>query len=120
MSYVRKIISMVIIFNCIFSSICHSDCTKPVQPIKQGETAVCDGFLFSPSEEESAYKATQIVDLQKEENEILEKRLTLYMQESDALAKERAQKDNIEGLYRFAYFTLGVIVTGLVVRNVPR
>lgn len=94
-----------------------SECSEPVVPIKQGDQAPCTGFLFSPDEEEIAYKATQIQGLQKEEISILQERLNNYKTEADALSKQVAQHDNTEGLYRAIYFGMGVLVTGLIVRN---
>lgn len=117
-----KVINGIIICSYIlYSNLCYStECLDRVQPITEGQVAQCKGFLFSPSAEEDAYKATQISTLQKEENEILNRRLELYMKESDVLAKEVSQRNNTEGLYRVCYFALGVLVTGYIASNVKR
>lgn len=109
-----------------------AECPNPVQPIKNGEQANCDGFLFSDQAEKdaSAYKNNAEYyeelsnawavksKLQTDENQILEQRLKLYMDATSNLSKEVASRDNSESLYRFVYFGLGVLVTGLIVRNV--
>lgn len=95
-----------------------SDCASNVQPIKEGQAAQCTGYLFSPQAESEAYKATQISKLQAEENKILQTRLEMYMHQSDVLAKEVGKRDNTDGLYKFLYFGLGVVVTGVIAANV--
>lgn len=101
----------------LFSGNVYSECPNRVQPIQQGQAANCSGYLFSPDAESEAYKATQLADLYKTDNEILEKRLKLYMDETQALSKELSSRDNNESIYRFIYFGAGILVTGLIVRN---
>jgi hypothetical protein len=112
--------SFVIMFTLYFglSSSTFAECTKPVQPIEKGQAAPCSGFIFTEEAESKAFKATQLVDLYKEENEILERRLDLYIQQSDKLANEVATKRNNEDLYRGLYFALGVLATGIIAANV--
>lgn len=93
-------------------------CAQNVQAIKEGQVANCEGYLFSPAAESEAYKATQLVDLYKDQNQILEERLKLYINESTQLAKEKARKDTTEDLIRIGYFLGGILTTALVVRNV--
>ncbi len=93
------------------------DCNSSVRPINKGEPAQCTGYLFSPSAESAAYKATRISELQKEENEILQKRLDLYIKQSEVLAKEIAKRDSTEDLKRLGMFVLGVVVTGYIASN---
>lgn len=118
----NALIYSLVIICCSFGTNWASatECSVKVQPIKEGQTAQCTGYLFSPEAESEAYKATQISKLQKEENEILNKRLDLYIKQSDVLAKDLSRKDNTENLYRFAYFGLGVVITGMIAANVGR
>ncbi len=109
--------SFVFVLGCFGSQGNAQGCSVPVQPIKKGMEATCDGYLFSPDAESSAYKATRISELQKEENEILQKRLDLYIKQSDVLAKELAKRDNTEDLYRIAYFVGGILITGYLATN---
>lgn len=95
-----------------------SECVEPVQPIEQGAIAPCKGFLFSPSEEEIAYKATQIASLQKEEISILQERLNNYKTEADTLSKQLASKTNNDQIWRAVYFVAGVGITALAVRSI--
>jgi hypothetical protein len=110
------------------------DCPTPVKPIHQGEVVDCDGFRFSPDAEQQAeqarddasyyqkyaYQLKEKAALEQDENDVLQKRLNLYIQESSQLAKEKASKDTTEDIIRIGYFSLGVIVTALIARNVQR
>lgn len=103
-----------------------------VTPIKKGSVAPCDGFFFNKDAEAQAeqyrddanfYKRysdalKQKSDLQANENDVLQKRLNLYIQESSALAKDKVSKDTTEDIIRIGYFSLGVLITTLIVRNV--
>lgn len=115
----------------LFTSPIYADCPKDVQVIKQGQEANCDGFLFSNAAERQAeeYRSDSLfyksysdklqekIKLEATEIDILQQRLNLYIQESNTLSNEVAKRDNNESLYRFGYFVLGVITTGLLVRN---
>lgn len=117
----RGLVSFLLVIGCLFNNPSRAtECSAKVQPIREGQAAQCSGYLFSPEAESEAYKATQISKLQKEENEILNKRLDLYIKQSDVLAKQLSRKDNTENLYRFAYFGLGVVITGMIAANVNR
>ncbi len=116
------------------STTVHADCSVNVQPIKKGDVATCDGFLFSDSAEKSAaqsrddatyYKSLsdklqQKSDLQDQQSKILDQRIKLYADESNQLAQELSGKSNTEGIYRLLYFGLGVLVTGAIAVNVRR
>lgn len=120
-----NVIKLVTVFCCSFilvvsNGVYATNCPKPVQPISEGQTANCSGYLFSPEAESKAYKAVELSDLYKKENEILEKRLELYVRQSDVLAKQVARTENTESLYRLGYFALGVIITGVIASNVNR
>lgn len=117
---IRNAIAYICIGFLLAPDTIFADCPQNVQVIKQGQTANCDGFLFSPSAESDSYKAKQLADLEKTENDILNERLQLYMKQSDALAKDVGQRDNSESLYRFGYFLLGAIITGYIAVNVRK
>lgn len=131
MEQASKIILSVVF---AFSGATYADCPNNVQPIKKGEVAVCDGFLFSDGAEKTASQARDDADyykklsdklqeksdLEDKQSQILNDRLKLYIDESKALSKTVAQKDNTESLYRFVYFALGVVITGVIAVNVRR
>jgi hypothetical protein len=110
----------------------YADCSQPVQVIKEGEAAQCSGFLFSPDAEKEAATArdnaeyyTKLADayqarakVSQDENQILEQRLKLYMDSTANLSKEVSSRDNNSNLYYLASFSLGVIATALIVKNV--
>lgn len=112
--------------------IVNDGCPKDVQVIKKGDTANCDGFLFSPDTEKQAeidrddaveYKAISTkleekIKLQADENSVLEQRLKLYMDETHTLSQDVVKRDSNETFVRLGYFLLGVVATGLVIRNV--
>lgn len=108
-------------------SVSAQECPKNVQPIKAGEVANCNGFLFSPSAESDAWynkelsqKLQKKTELQEQETKILEERLQLYMKQSDVLAKDAAKRDNLDTLYKLGYFALGALVTGYIAANVSK
>lgn len=139
-SYINLIIKSFV--GCIFfinSVICVADTAPPtldqncpVAPIKQGEKAPCDGFYFNKDAENRAEQARDDADffkklssaqsektnLLEDENNVLQKRLNLYIQESKDLSQAKARAETTETLIRVGYFTLGVLVTALVARNV--
>lgn len=95
-------------------------CPNKVSPIKKGEVAKCDGFIFTNEAEKEAaeyrddykyykslyekYKDRSIK--QSESEQILEKRLKLYMDQSEKLAKYSTDSD----LQKAIYFGLGFLV----------
>lgn len=111
--------------------ITNDPCPKDVQVLQKGATANCDGFLFSHTAESNAeadrnnaayYKSLsdsldQKTKVQADENQVLEQRLKLYMDSTQSLSTDLAKRDTNESLYRFIYFGIGVITTGLIVRN---
>ena len=119
----RAALAVLLIFN--------SPAFANVTPIKKGEVATTDGFLFDHQSESEAEQARTDADyykrlsdkqaekiaLQDNESQILEKRLQLYITESNALAKDKALTESTERLYLLGAFALGVIATGLAVRN---
>lgn len=106
--------------------------TCDVAPIKQGQPAPCDGYYFNKDAENRAEQARDDADFYKklsnaqgyksgilqDENDVLQKRLNLYIQESKDLSEAKAKSETTETLIRVGYFTLGVLVTALIARNV--
>jgi len=102
-----------------------------VLPIHKGDVAPYDAFLFDHDSESQAeqdradaayYKAvsdkqTEKIALEEKENQILNERLMLYINESNTLAKEDSNRAFNEKLLLFGSFSLGVIVTALITRN---
>ena len=103
-----------------------------VIPIHKGDVATTDGFLFDHTSENQAeqdradaeyYKAlsdkqADKITIEQNESTILEQRLQLYIKESNTLAKDKASSDFNEKLLLFGSFSLGTIITALIVRNV--
>lgn len=108
--------------------------TCNVAPIKKGDPAPCDGFYFNKDAENEAekdradsdfyqkysYQLSRKMSLEEDENTVLQKRLTLYIDESKKLEEGKAKEKTTEDLIRIGYFSLGVLVTALVARNVQR
>lgn len=115
----KGIIYAIIISMGVYSPVSYgSTCSKPVSPIKQGDVATCDGFIFSKEAENEAYKATKLVPLLEEENKILEKRINLYIKSNDELLKYVDRKESTETLIRGLYFISGVLITGYIAANI--
>lgn len=105
----------------ICSPVVHSeDCARNVQPIEKGQAAQCDGYLFSPGAEETAAKAVETAKLREQENDILNRRLELYIKQSDVLATEVSRRRVTDDLYRGLYFVAGAIVAGYIAVNANR
>ena len=96
--------------------------TVYVKQIDSGEKAPCDGFFFSNNAERDASEAREDVKyfnklvpkleerILKEQtvNTILEKRLGLYIKQSNILALDRVKSDNRVFLERMGMFILGM------------
>src|SRR5712671_7730530 len=107
----RVALAILLIFN--------SPAFATVTPIHKGDTATTDGFLFDHDSESQAEqnrtdadyykrlsdKQKEKLDLQDNESQILEKRLQLYIKESDVLVKERASNSFNEKLLLFGSFS---------------
>lgn len=117
------LVSLLIIPNYSFAN----SCPEPVQIIQAGQTANCDGFLFSDDAEKKASQAIDDATYYKDLSELLHKRselsnkqigildqrLNLYMTSSNELAKEVVRKRDQDFWQKTIYFSLGVIVTGI-------
>lgn len=104
-----------------------ANCPVPVQYVHEFELAPCSGYLFSPEKElEVRLKVDQFNLLeeysatQADVNEALNKRLQEAHKYNEHLEKRLHQEKRNNEIYNFLYFTLGVLVTGLVAGNVGR
>lgn len=98
-------------------------CKKKVQVIDAGDKAPCDGFLFSDSAELEARDAIEDnkyylvlipklekrIELGTKREEILEKRLDLYIKQSQTLAEQKVRSDNRKTWERIGFFFLGAL-----------
>lgn len=123
---------MVSVALCFSSLGVFADTNCPVTPIKKGDPAPCDGFYFNRDAENQAEQARSDADfydklaqaqanksaILEDENTILQKRLNLYIQESKDLSQAKAKSQVTEDLIRIGCFSLGTILTVLIVRNV--
>ncbi len=138
---IKKMTKYILSLSLIVTPIAQADvlmivpdgCAK-VAEIKKGEPAPCDGFYFPDEAEREATTARddaaylkKINDelikksqAQEQVNQILDRRLNLYIQQADLLSKNMAQRDNTENLYRILYFGLGALLTGYIATNVSR
>jgi hypothetical protein len=126
-----QIVKIILIFNiAIWNSFAMaSDCQESVTLLDKGTPAPCTGFLFSPDAEAQAasdardakyYKLINEKlelrhDLMLEQNEILDKRLKLYMDQSHTLATELHKKESRSTWEKVGWFVLGIGVTGLAI-----
>lgn len=125
----------ILILSLLLSfSTSHAQTCPYVQPINKQQSAPCDGFFFSDQAEKDASNAkldaelhksvndvlVKKIDLLNQDNALLERRLNLYIQQSERLSDSLSKKETNEGLYRFLYFSLGVVVTGVIAANVHK
>lgn len=129
----KGVLSFLLIFQLSIPGFA-SDCPESVTLIEKGATAQCTGFLFSPEAEAQAaqdnadskyYKLTneKLVyrqGLQEKQNEILDKRLKLYMDQSHVLAQELQRKESNSKWENVLWFSLGIIATGVAVYGAGR
>lgn len=124
-----KYLSILLI--CIFSlnQSVWAKCPEDVQVLEKGQVANCDGLLFSPEASKKADEAIQDVKYYKsltdklgsrieysnKETDVLEKRLKLYMDQSNILAEQMVKKENEDKWQKVLYFGLGVLATGIAV-----
>jgi len=122
-----KHLALALIF--AFTNTAWADCPEHVQLIVKGEPAVCDGVLMSPDAFKKADEAVQDVHYYKlineklnerqvlvnKEIEILDKRLKLYMDQSQVLASELTDRNSESKWEKLIYFSLGVFATGIAV-----
>jgi hypothetical protein len=124
---IAKTILWVLILS--FSQTGWAKCPEDVQVINKGQVANCDGLLFSPEASKKVDETQQDAEYYKslsaklqirhdymlKEQEILDKRLKLYVDQSNTLAKEVIDKDNSDKWQKLGYFALGVLATGAAV-----
>lgn len=122
--YILQAILMLFALFVGYSMARASECPKPVQVIKQGQVANCDGFLFSDKAEVEAAEARddvkyfnklvpkleQRVKLEQDRSDILEKRLTLYINQAEALARHKAKSETRVFWERLGFFVAGSLV----------
>lgn len=113
----------------LFSQVTFAACENDVELLKKGEVSPCTGLLYSPAADDEANRAFEnaekfknINDLlvkkniaMETQNEIVEKRLNLYITESQILAERLTKKENRSEWQKVLYFSLGVLATGIAV-----
>ena len=123
---IKILLALVFMTNVAFA-----ECPKNVQPLKKGEVANCDGFLFSPETEQKAANAIDDAKYYKELNvrlfkrkeltdkeiNILDKRLELYIKQSEVTALELNRKRSEDKWQKIIWFSLGVLATGIAVHG---
>lgn len=106
-----------------------TDCPEDIQVIEKGQVANCDGLLFSPEASAEVDETQQDLKFEQELNaqlmrknvlleqyaDTVEKRLQLYVDQSNTLAKELTKREDRNKWEKFLYFGLGIVVTGIAV-----
>lgn len=119
----KLLITIILLFNQIAWA---NKCPEDIQVLEKGQVANCDGLLFSPEASKKADEAIEDVkyyksltdklgsriDYSNKETEILEKRLKLYIDQSNILADQMIKKENEDKWQKVIWFGLGVIATG--------
>lgn len=124
---IKILVSVLLCANMSFAS-----CPKPVQPIKKGSIANCDGFLFSDKTEKKASVAVEDSKYYKnlsdkldlrvkaslDREDVVNKRLNLYIKQSETLAEKIERKERFEIIKNVLYFSLGATLTAIIASNV--
>lgn len=124
----KNLLTFLLIYTLAFPSFA-SDCRESITYISAGTPASCTGFLYSPDADAQAAvdhidvkhyklinkKLTDRHDLMLKQNEILDKRLKLYMDQSHVLSQELQRKDTVSTWKQVGWFLLGISVTGIAV-----
>lgn len=106
-----------------------TECKESVQVIKEGDKAQCTGLLYSEEADKKAAKDYEDAKYYKElsnrleerktltdkEISILDKRLQLYITQSEDLTKSLYQVEARSDWEKAMWFGFGVIATGLAV-----
>ena len=122
----KLFLALIITFNT-FSV--YADCPELVQPIKVNEKANCNGLLYSVEADLKAAKDHYNAKLYKEindkltekekliekQNEILEKRLNNYIEQSLILSEQLSKKEQQSEWNKIIWFSLRIIATGTAV-----
>lgn len=102
-------------------------CPEDVQVIEKGQTANCSGVLLSPEASKKADEAIEDSKYYKElseklyqrqnyttkEIDILEKRVDLWINQSELLSEQLVKKENQNEWQKVIYFSLGLITVGI-------
>jgi hypothetical protein len=106
-----------------------SDCPQAVTLLNKGNPAPCTGFLFSPEAEKQtaldnmdakyykllSEKLTDKNNLLIKQTDILDKRIDLYINQSNVLSTELAKREKDDDWKKSRWFSLGVVATGIAI-----
>jgi hypothetical protein len=123
----KYILSLILLFNQVAWA--DDKCPESVQVIEKGEVANCSGVLLSPDASKKAdeaiadskyYKSLSEklqlrVDYSIKESDILDKRLKLYVDQSQTLSEQLTKREHQNEWQKYLYFGLGVLATGIAV-----
>lgn len=116
------ILAFIILIIVLFPQNAFADCSKPVSYLKQGQQASCDGYLFSPAQEEYVRTAIEKYAVAQE---IINEQQQLIANQDKRIALENERYTNIKSAMdsqnnqtfweRVAWFAAGVVLTSGVV-----
>ena len=124
-------IQYVLIFFLLLPSLGFANCKQPVQLLEQGSPAPCTGLLYSEDADKQAaedhadtifYKDLTLrlekrKELTDKEIQILDKRLQLYISQSELLAERLHKTETRSQWEKILWFGMGIFVTGLAVHG---
>lgn len=128
--------SLICILTVVFFTTfqCRAACPESVQLLEKGKPANCTGFLYSPEAEaksaqdhadaifykEYVEKLEKRKELTEKQIQILDKRLDLYIRQSETLAEQLHKRESQNKWERIMWFGLGVLATGIAVHGASR
>lgn len=129
-----KVILSVLLILTLIPVQSMGQCKESVTVLEMGQEAPCTGFLLSPEAEQKAsedasdaefYKALTVrlehrKILTDKEIGILDKRLQIYIEQSEVLAERVSKRERQSKWEKVIWFGLGIIVTGAAVSGAKR
>lgn len=120
----KKFLVVLFILLYVSSSIA-TTCPQPVSYLKEGTTVPCTGYLFDPEKEQEVrikleelkYK-DQIIIVQKHLLDIKDQRIDNLSKYNEYLDNKLQTNENLSFWKSTLYFSLGVLVTGFIARNI--
>lgn len=130
----KFLLAITLVFTSFTCVTAYSKCEEPVRLIEQNKKAPCTGFLFSPEAEAQVAKDYEDLqffkslserlekrkELTDKEINILDKRLQLYIEQSNTLSNQLSKRESESKWEKVLWFSLGVIVTGLAVNGASK
>lgn len=128
------VINWFLVILLLFPNLGFANCKDSVQALEKGQPAPCTGLLYSEEADKKAaqdhedakfYKdlnlrLEQRKELTDKEINVLDKRLKLYIDQSETLAERLHKRESQTKWEKALWFGFGVLATGIAVYGASR